>query len=221
MADAVEWSIRARFFVNCNCAHDCPYQLDVLPSHGPCRGVAAFEIDKGRYGPVTLDRLKAVVAFLWPGAISEGGGQVLTVIDERADADQRTALLRIMSGEEGCSGADLFRIFATTVETRRGPLFSAIELEIDIDERRAAVVVPGVIDSRGEPLRDAAGRVRRVRVEMPEGFEQRQAEIGRGWTRMSGPMPMRLADAHGLFARLALCGQPAARPAAAVVESTP
>lgn len=221
MADAVEWSIRARFFVNFNCAHDCPYQFDVLPSHGPCRGVAALEIDEGLYGPVTLDRLKAVVAFLWPGAVSEGGGQVLTVVDERADADQRGALIRIMSGEDTCPGMDFFRIFAATVDTRHGPLFSAIELEIDIDERRAAVVVPGVIDSRGEPLRDATGRVRRIRVDMPEGFAQRQAEIGRGWTRMSGSMPMRLADAHALFARLDLSGQPASRAAAEAVESTP
>ncbi|MBB4015188.1 hypothetical protein GGR16_000194 [Chelatococcus caeni] len=221
MADAVEWSIRARFFVNFNCAHDCPYQFDMLPSHGPCRGVAAFEIDEGRYGSVALDRLKAVVAFSWPGAISEGGGQVLTVIDERAAPDQRAALMRIMGGEDASPGADFFRIFAATVETRHGPLFSAIEFEIDIDQRRAAVVVPGVIDSRGEPLHDGSGRVRRVRVDMPEGFEHRQAEVGRGWTRMSGPMPMRLTDAHGLFARLDLSADPAPRPVPTVAESTP
>ena len=40
----------------------------------------------------------------------------------------------------------------------------------------------------------------------PEGgFEFKEAEIGRGWTKTSGPISYELTDSYGQFAELHLC----------------
>lgn len=81
----VKWMIKAREFVNCNCAYGCPCQFDALVSP---------------LGWQRLDGLRFVGIFRWPGAIHEGKGEPAVVIDERASEPQRTALLRILSGQD-------------------------------------------------------------------------------------------------------------------------
>jgi hypothetical protein len=46
----VKWMIKAREFVNCNCAYGCPCQFNALPTHGNCEAVAGMEIDQGYHG---------------------------------------------------------------------------------------------------------------------------------------------------------------------------
>ena len=71
----VKWTIHAREFVNCNCAYGCPCQFNALPTYGNCQAVAAMQIDKGHHGDTSLDGLKFVGIFRWPGAIHEGKGE--------------------------------------------------------------------------------------------------------------------------------------------------
>jgi hypothetical protein len=40
---------------------------------------------------------------------------------------------------------------------------------------------------------------------MVGGFEYTLAEIGRGWSKASGPISYELADSYGQFAHLHLC----------------
>jgi hypothetical protein len=65
--------------------------------------------------------------------------------------------------------------------------------------------VPGYIETRGEPIvNPVTGAEHRVRIDMPNGFEYRLAEIGRGWSKTTGPMQLDLADSYGQFAKLNL-----------------
>ena len=50
-----KWMIKAREFVNCNCAYGCPCQFNALPTHGNCEAVAGMEIDQGYHGDTRLD----------------------------------------------------------------------------------------------------------------------------------------------------------------------
>jgi len=95
----VEWEIKGREFVNCNCAYGCPCQFNALPTHGYCMGVAGFQIDAGYCGVTRLDELRAVWMGQWPGPIHEGHGTMQILIDERANAAQREALRKIFHGE--------------------------------------------------------------------------------------------------------------------------
>ena len=199
----VKWTLKGREFVHCNCAYGCPCQFNALPTHGNCRAVAAIEIEEGHHGETKLDGLRIAVILAWPGPIHEGSGEVVPIVDERASPEQREALLRIMSGEDTVPGATFFAVFATTYETVHEPIFSRIDFELDVDGRVAKLVVPGVIDARGEPIRNAVtGEEHRARINLPQGFEYDIAEIGRGWAETEGPLKISLADSHAQFANL-------------------
>src|SRR4249919_3909993 len=94
------WTIHGREFSNCNCAYGCPCQFNGLPTHGHCRAVVGFQIHLGHHGATRLDGLKVAGMFIWPGPIHEGRGEAALIIDSRADAAQREALLRILSGQD-------------------------------------------------------------------------------------------------------------------------
>jgi len=199
----VRWSLKGREFVHCNCAYGCPCQFNALPTQGDCRAVAAIDIEEGNHGETRLDGLRIACILAWPGPIHEGRGQVVPIVDERATPEQREALLRIMSGEDTVPGATFFQVFATTYETVHEPVFAPIEFEVDVDGRRARLVVPGLVEARGEPIVNAVtGEEHRARINLPQGFEYDTAEVGRGWAETQGPLRLSLADSHAQFAPL-------------------
>jgi hypothetical protein len=202
----VKWTIKAREFTNCSCSYGCPCQFNALPTYGYCRAVVGFEIDKGNHGNTKLDGLRVAGIFQWPKAIHEGNGEAAVVIDERATQAQREALLRILTGQDTEPGATIFQVFSTTLTKLHDPIFAKIDFTIDIDARRASLKVPGVIETRGEPiLNPVTGAEHRVRIDMPEGFEYALAEAGRGWSKTAGPITLEFADSYGHFCHLNLC----------------
>jgi hypothetical protein len=80
------------------------------------------------------------------------------------------------------------------------PIFKSIEFEVDIDKRRARVVIPGVLEASGRPIRSpATGEEHRVRIDIPNGIEFETAEIGSATTKASGAIPLELDDTYGQF----------------------
>jgi hypothetical protein len=204
MAD-LEWTIHAREFVNCNCAYGCPCQFNALPTYGSCTAVVGIAIDRGFHGTTQLDGLKAAGIFAWPGAIHEGKGAVQVIIDRHASPQQRDALLRILSGQDTQPGATIFQVFSTVLDTVHEPIDAEIEIAIDQEKRIARLFVDGLIDSRGEPIRNpVTGAEHRARIDLPAGFEYSIAEIGRGWSVTQGAVALTLADSHSQFAELHL-----------------
>ena len=198
-----QWTIKGREFVHCNCAYGCPCQFNALPTHGDCRAVAAVEIEEGWHGDTRLDGLRIAMIVSWPGPIHDGGGQVVPIVDERADEAQREALLRIMSGLDTEPGATFFQVFSTTFETVHEPVFAPIAFDLDVEGRTARLDVPGAIEARGEPIRNpVTGDEHRARINLPHGFEYETAEIGRGWAETKGAVTISLADSHAQFAPL-------------------
>ena len=204
---AKAWMLKGLDFSHCNCAYGCPCQFNGLPTQGHCQAVVGISIDEGYHGETRLDGLRFGGIFRWPGPIHEGHGEALPVIEARATPKQREAILRIMSGEDSEPGATFFGVFASTLEKVHEPVFSDIELSIDVDARRARLVVPGLIEARGEPIvNPVTGQEHRVRIDMPQGFEFRLAEAGRGWAHTSKPLQIDLANSHAHFARLHITG---------------
>ena len=127
------WAIQGREFTHCNCAYGCPCQFNALPTHGQCHAVVGIEIETGHHGDTNLDGLRVAVVVAWPGPIHEGRGQVVPIVDERASPEQREALLRIMSGQDTEPGATFFQVFSTTYEKVHDPVFTKIDLDVDVD----------------------------------------------------------------------------------------
>jgi hypothetical protein len=211
---AVKWTIEGREFIHCNCDYGCPCQFNARPTHGNCEAVGGIEIERGHHGTTRLDGLGIAFIAAWPGAIHEGNGEVVPIVDERATPDQREALLRIMGGEDTEPGATFFQVFSTTFEKVHDPVFGRIDIDVDIDGRTARLKVPGVIDARGEPiLNPVTSQPHRARINLPNGFEYTVAEAGRGWGKASGPIALDLKDSHAHFAHLHMTESGVVRPA--------
>jgi len=200
-----EWFVKAREFSNCNCSYGCPCQFNALPTHGHCMASIGYQIDEGRFGDVKLDGLRAVATYKWPGAVHQGNGTMQLIIDERADGRQRDALLRVMSGKETKDMATVWWVYAAMCPTKLEPLFKPIEFEVDVDARRARLLVPGVVETVGEPIRNpVTGAEHRARIDLPNGFEYRLGEVASGTTKATAGIPLEMNKSWGLFANIHL-----------------
>jgi hypothetical protein len=201
------WEIKGRELVNCTCEYGCNCQFNALPDKGHCHAVAGIQIDEGYHGKTRLDGLRLAAIFKWPGPIHEGNGEAIAFIDESADAAQRDALLRIITGQDTDPFATMFAVYASTVSNMHAPVFTKIDLELDIDGRTGRIFVRDYIDTTGEPIRNkATGAQSRVQIVLPEGFEYTVAEIGSASSKTSGPVQIQMKDTYGQFARLHLDG---------------
>jgi hypothetical protein len=197
----VEWWIRGVEFANCNCALGCPCQFNALPTHGNCSAHTFVHVEHGRFGEVLLDGLDWGVLLSWPRAIHQGDGTCLVVIEERASPAQRAALEAIAHGHETEPGTLVWQIFSTTMARTLPTLYQPISLSIDVDNRRASVRVPGLLESDASPI-PGVNAPHRARLELPAGFEFRVAEVARGTTRAMGPLELSLSDSHAHLAHV-------------------
>jgi hypothetical protein len=199
------WEFKGRELVNCTCEYGCNCQFNALPDKGHCHAVAGIVIDEGRFGDARLDGMKIAAIFKWPGPIHEGNGEAMAFVDERADAAQRDGLLRIMSGQDTAPFATMFAVFASTLSKMHDPVFTKIDIDIDVDGRQGRVFVQDYIDLNGRPIRNpVTGADTRAQIILPDGFEYELAEIGSASSRTGGPVLVRIDDKYAQFARLHL-----------------
>ena len=199
------WTLKGRELANCNCDYGCNCQFGGLPDKGNCQAVFGLAIDEGKHGDTDISGLNIGAVFKWPGPIHEGHGECVAYVDERADEDQRGALLTIMTGGDTDPMATMFAVFASTIETMHEPIFAPIEFDVDIEGRTAKMHIPGHIDMTGEPIRSPVdGSEVRARIHLPDGFEYEYADIGPASSRSRDPMPMELSSSYGQFAHLHL-----------------
>jgi len=204
----IPWELEADELVTCNCAYGCPCQFNALPTYGNCEAIAGFKVKRGHFGNVKLDGLHGVAAMQWPGPIHEGGGSAYIVVDKRADAKQREAMLTILAGGETEPGATIWNVFAATLENVYEPMYEDIDIDIDVDARVGHVRVDGIIETSGRPiLNPVTGEEHRVRIDLPSGFEYTLAEIGSSTFSSKGPVKMSFDDRYAQFAHIHLNNQ--------------
>lgn len=171
------WHISGHHAGSCNCVWACPCQFNALPDKGNCEAVLAWEIDEGHFGDVSLDGVRFGFAVHWPGAIHEGNGTRQFVVGEGASDEQREAIEAMATGEHG---GTYFEIFASVCPNDRDPIVAPIELDVERDARRGSFRIAGLGESRIEPIvnPEISEEEHRVRIDLPDGFEYKQAEIG-------------------------------------------
>jgi len=197
------WRLKGKSIKNCNCDYGCPCDFLGPPSKGGCTGFSAMKIDQGNFGEVGLDGLHWAGLIDFPGPLHEGNGVLQPVIDANADAQQRDALLTILSGKDQSPGS-LFVIFNSILAKVHDPLFLPFSFEFDYAKRRAKLSILGLLESTLEPIRNpVTGGEHRILVQMPEGFEYREAEITSGQSRATGKVTLDLRNSHGSLANVA------------------
>lgn len=204
----IEWRIDGYDFSTCNCDYGCPCQFNALPTQGNCHAGAGFHVVKGHFGDVRLDGLSFGGLFAWPGAIHEGNGAGLPIIDERATAAQREALLKIMSGQETDPGATFFQVFFSMLTTVHEPQFRPIRFSCDLTKGEATFEVPGLVKARAEPIRNPiTGAPHRARVLIADSFEFAEAEFVSGEiSTTNAPIALSWTKKHAHLAPLAITG---------------
>ena len=196
----VNWRIKGLGFANCNCDYGCPCQFNALPTHGNCEAAAGYIINKGFFGDVNLDGLKAAGIYSWPGPVHEGNGKMQIIIDEKADEKQRNALIRIMQGEDTEPMATVWAVYSAMSPNRLETLFKPISLAIDVENRIGHISIPGIFETKGEPIRNAVtGEVHRARIDLPHGFEYEIAEMGSASTKATGEIKLNHENSYGQF----------------------
>lgn len=113
--------------VACNCDWGCPCNFNARPTKGKCEGGWTWYVEDGTYGDVELDDLSFSVYANWPGAIHEGQGEALILLDERGNAEQRAAIQTLVSGKVGGP----WEVLGWTWPTVHGPYTVAFDLAID------------------------------------------------------------------------------------------
>jgi hypothetical protein len=170
------WRMKGEYLKNCSCVPGCPCDTHGYP--GPnefCEAVVGMNIVEGDFDGTDLSGLRWIAVLHWPKALHDGNGTAEMFIDESADDQQREALGTILSGQ---AGGPLFEIFAEIVTTVHGPHYVPIEWEFDQKARRARVAVADKFETTSEPLTvPATDDEQRVIVQMPDGFEYKEAEV--------------------------------------------
>jgi hypothetical protein len=181
-----EWQIEAEEITSCNCDWGCPCQFNALPTHGSCEAFVTVDIQRGYFGDTRLDGVKYAQIFHWDGAVHEGNGWRRLVTDERATAEQRSVIEALTSGAHG---HPVFEIFSAMAPNAHDSVVAPIEITYDHDKRQAHIRIQEIGESEIAPIRNVVtGEEHRARIDLPNGFEYRVAEVGNSvrWQTSAG-----------------------------------
>jgi hypothetical protein len=119
------WQVSGQYYETCSCDFVCPCvpgQMAVKPSKASCTFAMAFQVERGRYGTVSLDGLGFIVLGLTPEAMGKGNWSVGLVADDRASVEQRDAITAIASGAAGGPMAALSGLIGTFLGVQSAPI---------------------------------------------------------------------------------------------------
>jgi hypothetical protein len=201
MAQA-NWRLEGEWLKNCNCAYGCPCDFNAKPTQGNCKGFLGMRITKGHFESTSLDGLSFFAVVSFPGPLHEGNGQLQPIIEERATAKQREALFNIMSGKNSAEGT-LFHICSLIVTKMHNPIFAPITFQFDKAARTARLVIPGVLETEVEPIKNpVTGAPHRIQTMMPEGFEHHEGEVASANIRSTGAIKFETQGTHSTLAHV-------------------
>ena len=196
----VKWKMRGQYMKNCNCVATCPCDTIGFPYPDKgCEGMAGMHIVEGNFGKIKLDGLNWVVTYAWPGALHEGNGTVQGFIDKRANEEQRTALLTILSGKAGDAW---FEVLASIVTTVHEPQFVPIMWQFNKKKRQARVSITGFLETQVAPLKiPATNDEQLVIVRMPNGMEYKEFQVAQSVVlKGTGPVKFDYKGTHSSLA---------------------
>ena len=167
------WALTGQVVVACNCDWGCPCNFNARPTTGKCEGGWTWHVERGSYGDVPLDGLNFSVYANWPGAIHEGKGEALILVDERADARQRAAIEMLVGGTVGGP----WGVLGWTWPTVHGPY--VVPYEVALDGVRTRVRCGQDVEIEGAPIRNpVTGAESYPGVVLPEGIIFKRGDLG-------------------------------------------
>ncbi|HWQ23078.1 MAG TPA: DUF1326 domain-containing protein [Gaiellaceae bacterium] len=169
---AESWTMKGTVLIACNCAYGCPCNFNALPTTGKCEGEWTWHVEEGAYGTVDLRSVTFTLAVNWPGAIHEGNGVALLLVDERTTPAQRDAIHTLVKGEAGGP----WGVLGWTWPTLHGP--EAVSFELELDGLRSRVRAGAGFELELEPIRNpVSGAEVTPGAVLPQGIVFKQGDF--------------------------------------------
>jgi hypothetical protein len=173
---AERWSLQGAIFGPCNCDWGCPCNFDARPTRGHCQGIYVWAIREGRYGDTPLNGLSFACVVSYPGAVHEGNGTGVWLIDQRADQAQRAAL-EMLAGGDGVGPP--FEIIASTLSRRLGLVYAPVEVKLDGIRSEVKVGGGQICEIAMTRIRNpVTGQEEELYLDKPTGFTAKRSELG-------------------------------------------
>jgi hypothetical protein len=168
------WHLEGTVVIACNCDYGCPCNFNALPTQGYCEGGWTWIADSGSFGSLSLAGLAFSLYCKWPGAIHEGGGKALALVDEEADESRRDAVRALVTGEAGGGPWGVigwtYELVGPVRPVRYDVVLGGIESRIRAGEELELVL---------EPIRNpVTGAEVNPGVVLPEGIITKRADLG-------------------------------------------
>jgi hypothetical protein len=189
------WKVSGQYYETCNCDFVCPcilQQMSAAPSKGECLFAMAFKIDRGAYGAIALDDLGFIVLGQTPEAMVRGNWSVGVIVDQRATAEQRDAIVSIASGAAGGPMAALSGLVSRFLGAESAPIDfdrSGVKWTVraaDLVDMGAEGVM-GLNPAAAEPLHLAnTGHPASDRLALCRASKSHVSALGLAWDDLSG-----------------------------------
>jgi hypothetical protein len=130
VVSAESWSLEADIAESCSCDPTCPCMFGSPMTNASCEGSRLYEIEKGRYGDVSLDGLSVIVTF-------RVGSWVKYYVSEAATAEQLKAVVPLIESASPVFDVDVLSVEKAKLSVERttkrvkfaGPV-STVEIEL-------------------------------------------------------------------------------------------
>jgi hypothetical protein len=171
------WTLKGEVVIACNCDYGCPCNFNGYPSTGKCEGGWTWHVEEGAYDGVDLAGLNFSVYANWPGAIHEGDGEAVILIDERADGEQRAAIETLVSGKVGGP----WGVLGWTWPTIHGP--HAVPYDVHLDGLATSVRAGETLEIQVDKIRNpVTGDEVTPAVMLPQGIIFKEGDLGTSTT---------------------------------------
>lgn len=168
------WTLNGTALIACNCDYGCPCNFNARPSRGKCEGGWTWHVERGSFDGVSLDGLNFSIYANWPGAIHEGNGEAVILVDERANDRQRDAIATLVGGNVGGPWGVLAWTWANKVH---GPL--PVPYDIQLNGIGSRMKAGNVVEWESTLIKNpVSGKEAHPRMILPEGLILKEADLG-------------------------------------------
>lgn len=189
------WQVAGQYYETCSCDFVCPCvltQLTARPSKGSCTFAMGFRIDRGSFGALSLDGLGFIVVGFTPEEMAKGNWSAGVIVDERASAAQRDAIVAIASGAAGGPMAALSGMITNFVGVESAPIrFEQDGVTWSVNAATfvsmSATPAMGIDPTATEPLQlRNTGHPANSNVSLARAVQSQVSAFGLSWNDRSG-----------------------------------
>lgn len=167
------WKLKGMVLIACNCDWGCPCNFNAPPTKGHCEGGWAWQVTEGGVGDVRLDGLTFALFAKWPGAIHQGNGEAMVLVDDRATDQQEAAIRTLVGGTVGGPWGVLGWTWPTMHPLRR------VRFDVKIDGMHSRADAPGALQLALTPIKNpVTGAEAHPGIVLPEGLIVKHADLG-------------------------------------------